>query len=251
MNYLLVLFLLVIVALVTWFFTKQIVSKKIEDDCYHLGFQDGVHDEQKKNKLSDNFIAQWDNNHMEVRGINPLKGIYISEREHGRGKDIIPKFGIDVRYYPNEKPNDRNFKIGITSPYNLDPIIITPNGISDGYHTFDELYYYRMLYNSNMVNLLVLCKANLRQVFKDFDVIKSKKHFDKQPCYGGGWFIVVIKTPWGQISNHYKLEHWDNFKCRAVKHAWKWDNHTMKESTERMIKLNDFVCKTYEFPKFK
>lgn len=185
----------------------------------------------------------WDINGIVHEGLSPAAGIHIYEKQKAaeNSKDIVPEFGVDVKYISNKVPNLRKFHIGIRSMYNIDPVEITPTGISDGFHTFDELYYYRMLYNSNTVNLLAFLKSKNVKEFTNFDVIKSKKHFGGEPCYGGGWFIVVIKTPWGQISNHYKLEYWDMFNCRAAKQSWKWDGHGMKESTDRMIKLNKYI----------
>ena len=53
---------------------------------------------------------------------------------------------------------------------------------SDGYHTFNELYDYRMLYNAALFNEWV--KQGL------YDVHKAKRHSDGEECFGGGWFIV-------------------------------------------------------------
>ena len=118
-----------------------------------------------------------------------------------------------------------------------------PGHFSDGYHTFDELYYYRMSYNSLVAALITFIKKHPfnSPKFQEIDVIKSKKHFGGELCYGGGWFVVMIKTPFGQISNNYKMEYWDNFDCRATKQAWKWDGHTMKESNERIFKLIKYL----------
>ena len=44
-----------------------------------------------------------------------------------------------------------------------------------------------------------------------YDVHKSIKHYEGDLCFGGGWFIVVIILPTGQISNHYRIEDWDKF----------------------------------------
>lgn len=180
--------------------------------------------------------------------INPLPTDYvqITEREHPYDIcSVIPEFGIHIKYQKNDKePLKRTFDIesfvGYTNPITKH-FKLTPDGMSDGWHTFEELYNYRALYNANAVNLLVYIKKYAPSTLADFDVIKSKKHFGGEVCYGGGWFIVVIKTPWGQISNHYKLKYWDMFNCRAAKTAWKWDGHSMKESTERMIKLNKYL----------
>lgn len=118
-----------------------------------------------------------------------------------------------------------------------------PGNFSDGYHTFDELYYYRMCYNALVASLINFIKKHPfnSPKFQEIDVIKSKKHFDGKPCYDGGWFIVMIKTPFGQISNHYKMEYWDKFDCRVTKQAWKWDGHNMQESTERVLKVIKYL----------
>ena len=63
---------------------------------------------------------------------------------------------------------------------------------SDGYHTFNELYDFRREYNAALVNSGIW-KAH-----------KSYRHHDGELCFGGGWFIVMIETPFGQISNHYE-----------------------------------------------
>lgn len=94
--------------------------------------------------------------------------------------------------------------------------------ISDGYHTFNELYEFRKMYNAALFN----------EWFDNgkYGVIKSLKHHDGEDCFGGGWFIVVAMLPSGQISNHYKLKDWDLFKCTPVeKSPYKFDGHTGKD----------------------
>lgn len=97
--------------------------------------------------------------------------------------------------------------------------------ISDGYHTFNELYYYRMLYNAAFFNLLP----------KEW-VHKSKRHHTGEECFGGGWFIVMANLPTGQISNHYELKDWDLFKIPEKEIADEWDGHTPQEAAERLHK---------------
>lgn len=97
--------------------------------------------------------------------------------------------------------------------------------ISDGYHTFNELYYYRMLYNAAFFNMLP----------KEW-VHKSKKHNDGEECFGGGWFIVMANLPTGQISNHYELKDWDLFNIPEKEIADKWDGHTPQEAANRLYK---------------
>lgn len=95
---------------------------------------------------------------------------------------------------------------------------------SDGYHTFNELYEYRMLYNAAFFNTLE----------GRYNVHKSRRHSDGKECFGGGWFIVMADLPTGQISNHYELKDWDLFKVPEKELADKWDGHTPQEAARRL-----------------
>ena len=109
--------------------------------------------------------------------------------------------------------------------------------VSDGYHTFNELYEYRLLYNAAFFN--ELAKQNL------YDVHKSKKHSDGEDCFGGGWFIVMAELPTGQISNHYELKDWDLFQIPEKEKANVWDGHTPQDVAKRMrYYLNPSLPKT-------
>ena len=102
--------------------------------------------------------------------------------------------------------------------------------ISDSYHTFEELYNFRKMYNAVLFN--EWSKLN------KYDVHKSIKHFEGDLCFGGGWFIVSAKLPTGNISNHYKLEDWDLFKIPATdecKHEF--DGHNSEDVLERLKSL--------------
>lgn len=98
--------------------------------------------------------------------------------------------------------------------------------ISDGYHTFDELYEYRMIYHACLVN--EWAKQGLH------DVHKSWKHSDGESCFGGGWFIVVATLPTGQISNHYAEENWHLFQVEERELPVEYDGHTPKQSLDRL-----------------
>lgn len=231
MNYLLVLLLLVVAVLVTYFITKK--------QQFNKGYTHGELAQQAKyNELGGLYQVGY----IRAAGLNPLTGITIDEAEHfdSNGLNKIPYFGFCIKYTPDdENPNLRELLVKSNIH---DPVYITPTGISDGYHTFDELYYYRLCYNAIFINSLVKLIKENPDTFKDIKVCKSKKHFGGEPCYGGGWFIVMISTPWGQISNHYKLEYWDMFNCRAVNTSWKWDGHSMKEAMERLNRLSKFIA---------
>ena len=101
---------------------------------------------------------------------------------------------------------------------------------SDGYHTFNELYDFRKVFNA--------CLFNEWYKQGKYEVHKSKKHFDGEECFGGGWFIVVAILPTGQISNHYELKDWDLFQCEEVEKAkYEFDGHTPQDVLERLTKL--------------
>jgi len=102
--------------------------------------------------------------------------------------------------------------------------------VSDGYHTFKELYEFRKIYNATLFN--EWAKQG------KYEVHKSKKHNDGELCFGGGWFIVVAVLPTGQISNHYELKDWDLFQCEEVEKAkYEFDGHTPQNVLERLKKL--------------
>jgi hypothetical protein len=97
---------------------------------------------------------------------------------------------------------------------------------SDGYHTHKELYEYRMLYNAHAVHGWLAA---------GIPVVKAWRHSDGEPCFGGGWFIVVAELPSGQVSNHYKEEHWDMFDVPEVELPPTYDGHTPKDATTRLL----------------
>lgn len=103
--------------------------------------------------------------------------------------------------------------------------------VSDGYHTFNELYEFRMLYNAAFFN-------DLAYLYDEYGVgprpIKSKLHSDGEPCFGGGWFVVVVTLPTGQISNHYEMKDWHLFQIDEVDKAPEWDGHTSQDVSKRL-----------------
>lgn len=98
--------------------------------------------------------------------------------------------------------------------------------ISDGFHSFKELYEYRLLYNAAFFN--ELSKLDL------YNVHKSIRHYDGELCFGGGWFIVMAELPSGWISNHYEMKDWDLFKIPERTYAAQWDGHTPKDVADRI-----------------
>lgn len=101
--------------------------------------------------------------------------------------------------------------------------------MSDEYHTMDELYEQRMLWHAAAVNW----SGSIGEL-----TVKSWRHSDGELCFGGGWFIVVTDLPFGQVSQHYKAEHWDLFEAPEVELPPTYDGHTPEIAAER---LREFV----------
>lgn len=101
---------------------------------------------------------------------------------------------------------------------------ISTEGISDGYHTFGDLYNQRLYLTAALFNL-----------FPD-RAYKTLWHDDGQPCFGGGWFLVSIETPNGPYSYHYKTKFWNLFKIPEREKADPWDGHTSKD-VKRLLSL--------------
>ena len=96
--------------------------------------------------------------------------------------------------------------------------------LSDGYHTFNELYEQRMYLFATIVN------QNKDKSWKSF------KHEDGKLCFDGGWFVVGIDTPKGSYTYHYENKYWNLFDCQELEVAKHWDGHTDKD-VSRLLSL--------------
>lgn len=91
---------------------------------------------------------------------------------------------------------------------------IRTKDISDGHHTFGDLYYHRCVLFS------VICNK-----FKD-KAWKSKRHHDGEIPFGDAdMFIVGIDTPEGSYTYHYHMKYWWMFECEELDKAKEWDGH--------------------------
>lgn len=97
--------------------------------------------------------------------------------------------------------------------------------VSDGFHTFRQLYYQRMILFAAIV------KQNKDRAWK------SLRHEDGELCFGGGWFIVGIDTPEGSYTYHYENKYWDMFDCVDLPRAKHWDGHTENDAETRLMSL--------------
>ena len=121
--------------------------------------------------------------------------------------------------------------------------------LSDGYHTFKELYNFRKVYNAALFN--EWAKDTIKEsgyytrgilgadkTLTKYAVHKSWKHHDGELCFGGGWFIVVALLPTGQISNHYEAKDWNLFKIPETEKAlFPFDGHTSEDVINRLKSL--------------
>lgn len=96
--------------------------------------------------------------------------------------------------------------------------------LSDGFHTFNQLYYQRMMLFATIV------KQNRDRAWK------SLRHENGELCFGGGWFIVGIDTPEGSYTYHYEDNYYSLFDCVELKRGKHWDGHTEKDVT-RLLSL--------------
>lgn len=96
--------------------------------------------------------------------------------------------------------------------------------VSDGYHTFDELYVHRCA--------LFVALANTH-----VDISwKSLKHSDGSSF--AGWFIAGMHLPTGDITYHLPIKMWDLILALALESAPEWDGHT---SADVLSRINSWV----------
>ena len=113
--------------------------------------------------------------------------------------------------------------------------IIDTNDISDGFHTFGDLYQQR-----------VYLSAALFNTWSDISW-KSKKHADGEIPFCGNFFVCGIFTPEGQYNYHYELKYWDLFDIPELERAPEWDGHTSEDVQRVMSVLKEkpsvaYIC---------
>lgn len=104
---------------------------------------------------------------------------------------------------------------------------ISTKEISDGRHTFGELYGHRIALFCALCNLLPEISW------------KSKKHFDDEndPMFDGN-FIAGINTPDGIVTYHIKLKYWEKFCIPELERAPKYDGYDSFDVIERVYSLS-------------
>lgn len=99
--------------------------------------------------------------------------------------------------------------------------------LSDGYHTYNDLYYQRCIL------FATICNSNKNISWK------SKRHNDGKKCFDSdNWFIVGIDTPNGSYTYHYEMKYWYLFNIQELEKGKEWDGHTEKDVT-RLLSLKE------------
>lgn len=148
---------------------------------------------------------------------------YYGEKEIANVLRLLDKMRNE---YPKEEEKYKALSIAIEAILNNSIHVMREidGDISDGYHTFNELYHHRAVLFS------VIVKA-----FSD-KAWKSLRHHDGTMY--DGMFIVGIDTPEGQATYHYDIDpYWDMFECRELEFAPEWDGHTPAQAIERIGRL--------------
>lgn len=109
----------------------------------------------------------------------------------------------------------------------MKPILLPcePGEVSDGYHTFNELYEHRHAL------FLALMKQN------SFNSWVSRLHDDGTMMEG--WFIAGMNLPTGTVTYHLPIRLLDcalATGCNELVRAPKWDGHTSAEVVERLMR---------------
>lgn len=98
--------------------------------------------------------------------------------------------------------------------------------VSDGYHTFNDLYHQRAVLFATIVN-----------TYPELSW-KTIRHEDGELCFGGGWFLVTIETPDGAYGYHYEMQYWDLFDCDEIERAKPWDGYDESDVMRLMSLVN-------------
>lgn len=104
-------------------------------------------------------------------------------------------------------------------------IIKDPSKLSDGYHTFEELYEHRH----------ALCLALMKSMPEQWWF--SLRHADGEFCFDGDWFIVGAELP-ESITYHLPMRLLEAARATGATElpvGRPWDGHTPKDVVSRLV----------------
>lgn len=96
--------------------------------------------------------------------------------------------------------------------------------MSDGYHTFGELYEHRCKLFALLVNTFDLAFG-----YEPFKTLKN----DKGETWEG-WFIAGMETPVGQVTYHLPIDMWDMVDAKVIDCNSRYDGHTSSDVLKRL-----------------
>ena len=99
--------------------------------------------------------------------------------------------------------------------------------VSDGYHTFDELYEHRT------VLFVALMKSHTELSWISYQHDDGSEMDD--------WFIAGMSLPTGDVTYHLPNEYWDSCIVGGIKvleHAVVWDGH---DSNDVLLRLGSWL----------
>ncbi len=102
--------------------------------------------------------------------------------------------------------------------------------ISDGYHTFDELYEHRCWLWLKLCSFIHDCQPHI-------PVWRTTIHSDGS--HWDGWFVLgVYTTPGSQTTYHLPMKMWDNTSfAETLDKAPEFDGHTSADALSRIQQL--------------
>jgi hypothetical protein len=107
----------------------------------------------------------------------------------------------------------------LIAPTGKIPIDCEPGQVSDGYHTFAELYEHRCLL------FAALCKW-LAEAFKTHKNDKGEEW--------AGWFIAGFNSPVGQVTYHLPEWLYDWVDAQPIERNDGYDGHTSQDVAKRL-----------------
>jgi hypothetical protein len=121
--------------------------------------------------------------------------------------------------------------------------VTSTDKVSDGFHTFGELYEHRITL------FIALCKAlkftpimvseDGKTELDNSSPWRSKRHSDGEFAFGGNWFVLgMFKTKHRQITYHLPIDRWEktNF-AETLDKAPDFDGHTSGDVLIRIKNL--------------
>lgn len=110
-------------------------------------------------------------------------------------------------------------------------IVFVPdsNEVSDGYHTFGELYEHRC----RLFMALLLLNGGMRVL--SGPSVAWKTRLDSNGETWEGWFIGGLDTPYGQITYHLPDKYWDELPIPEIERNAGYDGHKSSDVLDRLL----------------